>query len=89
MIGSKVKNEAGEVTFTKARELAGIVGYAQAVIGKKACYINVSGKGREGEQLMDVLDQVLLLQGSRQQDVEPPLPVFKELKEALRASREQ
>ena len=88
-LGQKVRNVEREMVFSKAGDVAGLVGYCKVTVSKARCYVNVQGKGPEGVKWADALDKALMLRGERTEDVEAPGPVFKELKSALRQMRVQ
>ena len=86
-LGQKVRNVEREMVFSKAGDVAGVVGYCKVTVAKARCYVNVQGKGQEGMKWADALHSALMIRGERTEDIEPPGPVFKDLKQALRQMR--
>ena len=87
LILAKVAGADGKATFEKAKNLAEMTGYAKVAAGTKKSYVNLEGRGKDGEMWAQMLEEALLQEGTRQWDEGAPEPVFKELKTALREMR--
>ena len=87
VVGVRIKGGDGKATFEKATALNGIVGYGQVAISKRKAFVNLQGKGPQGHELVEAFRPFLEIQGKQQEEVAPSIPVFKELKGALRTQR--
>ena len=87
VVGVKVRGEDGKVTFGKATALNTIVGYGQVAISRKKAFVNLQGKGLQGQEMVEAFRPFLEVQGRQQEEVAPSIPVFKELKGALKTQR--
>ena len=86
LVGTKLR-ENGNLTLTKVKSIALMVGACQVVRTKKKGFINLALKGPEGNIVMETLTRLLDKVGTRQGDAGPPKPIHKDLKEALFASQ--
>ena len=87
IVGKKVAGPDGKPTFDRAKELSSMTGYAKVAVGGRMGYVNIAGRGPEGTRWVAMLEEQLIKRGRQQFDSEPGVPVFKDLKGALRAAR--